>query len=54
MDVTKMGNPLINLDASKCKKKIVLEILPKLPHEFSFEWINLKEIMELSNPQFDP
>jgi hypothetical protein len=54
MDVTKMENPLVNLDAPNMQKKIVLGIFPRLHHEFSFEWIDLKEIMELSNSQFDP
>jgi hypothetical protein len=54
MDVAKMENPLGNLDAANMQNFVVLEILLKLHHEFSFESIDPKEIEELSNSQFDP
>jgi len=54
MDVAKMENPLANLDAPNMQNFAVLEILLKLHHEFSFESIDSKQIMELFNSQFDP
>jgi hypothetical protein len=54
MDVAKMENPLVNLDAPNMQNFIVLEILLKLHYEFSFKSIDPKEIEELSNSQFDP
>lgn len=43
MDVAKM----VNLDAPNMQNFIVLKVLPKLHHEFSFESIDAKEIVEL-------
>ncbi len=48
-----MKNPLVNLDAPNMQNFVVLEILPKFHHEFSFELIDPKEIEELSNSQFN-
>jgi hypothetical protein len=53
MDVAKMENPLVNLEAPNMQNFVVLKILPKLHHEFSFESIDPKQIVELSNSQFD-
>jgi hypothetical protein len=49
MDVVKMENPLANLDAPYMQNFVVLKVLPKLHHEFSFESIDAKELVELSN-----